>query len=84
MRQEFPLWINRLRTRCCLCEDEGSIPGFSQCVKDLELLQAAAQIADALGSGVAVVVAQATAAAQIQPLTWKLPYAAGVAVKRKK
>ena len=37
-----------------------------------------------LGSGVAVAVVRATAAAPIQPLGWELPCALGVAVKRKK
>ena len=37
-----------------------------------------------LGSGVAVAVAQATAAALIQLLAWELPYAADEAVKKKK
>ena len=37
-----------------------------------------------LGSGVAMAVAQASAPAPIQPLAWELPYATGVALKRKK
>ena len=37
-----------------------------------------------LGSGVAVAVARLAAAAPIQLLAQKLPYAAGAAVKRKK
>ena len=37
-----------------------------------------------LGSGVAMAVAQATAAAPIQPLAQELPYATGTAIKRKK
>ena len=31
---EPPLWISRLRTQCCLCEDMGLISGPTQCVKD--------------------------------------------------
>ena len=32
--KEFPLWLNGLRTRSCLCEDAGSTPGLAQWVKD--------------------------------------------------
>ena len=37
-----------------------------------------------LGSGVAVAVEQASAAAPIQPLAWELPYAATAAITRGK
>ena len=37
-----------------------------------------------LKSGVAVAVAQATAAVAIQPLAWELPYATGSALKELK
>ena len=33
-RQEMPLWLSRLRTLHCLCEDVGSNPGFAQWFKD--------------------------------------------------
>ena len=39
---EFLLWFSGLRTCCCLCEDEGLIPSFTQWVKDPALLQSAA------------------------------------------
>ena len=67
--EEFPLWLSRLRTQCCLCEDAGLIPGLTHWVKDPALPQALAQITDE---------------APIPPLAWKLPYATGVAIKRKK
>ena len=41
---EFPLWFSRLRTQYCLCEDAGSIPGLTQWVRDLVLLQAVVQV----------------------------------------
>ena len=43
---EFPLWLNRLRTRHSFHEDVGSIPGLTQ-VKDMALPQAATEAADA-------------------------------------
>ena len=41
----FPLWLSGLRTRHCLCEDVGLIPGITQWVKNLALPQAAAEVA---------------------------------------
>ena len=44
---EFLLWFSRLRTQHSVCDDSGSIPGLTQWVKDLVLLQAAVQGTDA-------------------------------------
>ena len=64
---EFLLWLSRLSTRHCLCEDAGLIPGLSQQVKDLVLLQAVAQVTDV---------------ARIRPLALELPHAAVAAAKK--
>ena len=54
--RQFPLWISRLKTRHSVHEDEGSIPGLNQWVKDLALLQDlvsdAAEILRCCGCGV--------------------------------
>ena len=84
---EFLLCLSRLRTQHSVCKDSGLIPGLAQWVKDPASLQAAMQVADVARmdpSSVAVAVVQASAAALILPLAWKLPYALGAAVKRKK
>ena len=54
---EFPLWLSRLKTQHCLCEDAGSIPYLHQWVKGPECPQAEAQLQMWLGSGVARAVA---------------------------
>ena len=47
MYREFPSWLSKLRTQCCLCEDVDSIPGLDQLrVKDLVLPQATAQVSN--------------------------------------
>ena len=53
---EFPLWLSRLRTPRCFCEDSGSIPSLTQWIKDLVLLQCWSQMR--LGSFVAMPVTQ--------------------------
>ena len=62
-------------------EDMGSIPGLAQWVKDLAFHKLWYRLQTWLRSGVAVSIRLA-AAALIEPLAWKLPYAAGAALKR--
>ena len=74
-----------------------SIPGLTQLVKYPELPQAVVQVEDVAGSDVAAQIwhccscgigqhlqHRPAAAAPIQPLAWELPYATGMAIKRKK
>ena len=53
---EFLQWLSGLRPPCFLHEDSGSIPGLTQWIKDLSLLQALAKSQMWLGSLVAVAV----------------------------
>ena len=75
---EFPSsWLSRLKTQHCLSEDAGLIPGLTQQVKDLALLQAVAWIQCCLA------VEQAVTTAPIQPTVWEVPYATEAVVKKK-
>ena len=67
--RSFCLWLSGLRTQHNVCEDAVLIPGLSPWIKDLVLSQAAAWVA---------------AAAPVPPLARELPYASGVALKKKK
>ena len=64
---EFPVWLSRLRTWHSVREDVGLIPGLAPWVKD------PAFATSCCGCGID----------QIWPLAWELPYASGVALKRK-
>ena len=77
------MWLSGLRTRYCVYEDVGLIPGLRQWVKDPVLLQTAG-IVYRCGSDLVLLWLGHRPAAPIQPLAWGLPHAAGVALKRKK
>ena len=80
------MWLRRLRTQHSVCEDVNLIPGLAQQVKDLALLQGATEITDAAKIWCCCLWLwhRMAAKAPIQPLAWELPYAVGVALKRKK
>ena len=73
-------WV---KTRCCLCEDVGSIPGLAQGVEDPAVLEAAG-VSCRCSSDLVGLWCRPAAVALIPPLAWELPYATGVAVKTEK
>ena len=79
------MWVSRLKAQHSFYEDAGLIPGLPQQVKDLGIA-ASCGVGHRCGLDpvLRLVVAQPAAAALIRPLAWELPYAAGVAIKRKK
>ena len=81
---QVPVVNKQVKNPTSIYEDEGSTPGLPRWVNDPALLQAAAQVTDADQNAVVVAVAQASAAAPIQPLAQELPYATSAALKRKK
>ena len=78
------MWLSGLRTQYSVFEDVGLIPGLSQWVKS--------GIATSCGIGYRGILdlllvwlwCKLAAVALIQPLAWEIPYATGVAIKRKK
>ena len=80
MYREFPLWLNGLRTRHCVCKNAGLIPGLTQWVKDPALCKLGCRSQTQLESGIAVAVAVARGVALIQALDGELPYTVGAAV----
>ena len=65
-------------------EDVGSIPGHALQVSDLALPWAVVQVTDMTQIVLLWLWRRPAAAPPIQPLVWELPYASGMALKRKK
>ena len=78
----FPLWLSGLRRQHCLCEDVDSILALLSGLRIWHCHKLQCTLQMQLGSSVAVAVAQAPAAAAIQPLAQELPYVAGAAVNK--
>ena len=78
------LWLSRLRTRCCLCENSSLIPDFAQWFKDLALLQAVVQVRDVTWIQCCCGYGIDPSCSSNSTLAQELPCAAGAAVKRKK
>ena len=64
-------------------EGAGLISGLTQWVKDWCCHKLQGRLQMRLRSCIAVAVVQLVAVARIPPLAWELPYASGVALKRK-
>ena len=79
--KDFLLWLSWLRTKHCLCEDTGSIPGLAPWVKN--------PVAESYGIDRRCSLDlwlwhKPAAADPIQPLAWELLYASRCSIKKKK
>ena len=74
------MWLSGLRT----LEDLGSIPGLVTWVKDLVLPQAVAQVTDVAQIWVTMAGVKAGSCSSDSTPTQELPYAEGVAIKRRR
>ena len=80
LKSEFLLRLSGLRTRHSVCEDVGSIPGLTQCVKGLVLPSCSVGRRRSSDPVLLWLWCGPAAVALIRPLTQECPYAAGAAV----
>ena len=78
-----PLWSKWVKNPTSIREDEGSIPVLPQWVKDSSLPQLGHRSQTWLRCGIAVVAVQVSSNNPSSPPSWELPYATGVAPKKK-
>ena len=79
---EFPLLLSGLKTQRSVHEDADLIPGLTQWIKNLVLLQTVAQVTSEVR--IWHCYCRPAAEAPIWPLAWEIPYAESEAIKRKK
>ena len=80
---ELPLWLNRLRTQGSLCEDAGSIPGLARWLRSCIATSCSVAHSCSLDLVLPWLWCRLAAVVLNQPLAQELPYATGVAVKKK-